>query len=384
MKAIYFASLAILTAANTVQSQVKWEPLNEFDGQIFPSMLLSIATVNITNTQSDPNQIGDRLSTHGISIVNPSKNSRVKVVIGKNALIQESSFEGLLEKAGVEYNVRPKINWDYDALRAVKQSKPINFVFSLSLDGKEVGSKTKTFRVRSINDCLLFYKGTPFSFLFAAYVNEDHPGIDDLLKDALKTGIVSSFDGYQSNDPAQVYRQVLAIWTALQNQKIKYSSITQTASEPTQTLFSQHVRFLDESIKFAQANCVDGSVLMASILRKIGIDPVLVLIPGHCYVGYYADEEHKGVIYLETTLLGNEAVLKNAKVTALVESTDLFNLQSSRTHSQITFDAAIQSANENSQKYRSQFEAHVPGYFLIKIKEARQYGIMPIHFETKP
>src|SRR6185503_5020189 len=68
---------------------------------------------------------------------------------------------------------------------------------------------------------------------------------------------------------------------------------------------SQHVRMIDESINNAQANCVDGSVLLASLLRKIGIEPMLVMVPGHCYLAFHLDEEGKEVAALETTLLGS-------------------------------------------------------------------------------
>ena len=36
-------------------------------------------------------------------------------------------------------------------------------------------------------------------------------------------------------------------------------------------------RFLEQSIRNTQANCVDGTVLFASVLYKLGISPVLVL-----------------------------------------------------------------------------------------------------------
>ena len=38
-------------------------------------------------------------------------------------------------------------------------------------------------------------------------------------------------------------------------------------------------------LKIHQANCADGSVFMASILRKIGYDVSLVLGPGHMWNG---------------------------------------------------------------------------------------------------
>src|SRR4029077_17901195 len=113
------------------------------------------------------------------------------------------------------------------------------------------------------------------SYVFAGYVNEQHPFVDKVLREALDRGIVDSFTGYQSQDSNEVYRQVYALWDALGERDVRYSNITTSAAE-NQVISSQHVRLIDESINNAQANCVDGSVLFASLLRKIDIEPVLV------------------------------------------------------------------------------------------------------------
>ena len=73
-------------------------------------------------------------------------------------------------------------------------------------------------------------------------------------------------------------------------------------------MFSQHVRLIDESITHSQANCVDGSVLLASILRKIGLYASLVLVPGHCFVAFSLDRELEEIRGLETTLIGAQDI----------------------------------------------------------------------------
>ena len=42
-----------------------------------------------------------------------------------------------------------------------------------------------------------------------------------------------------------------------------------------------------QALESSQINCVDGSVLFASLLRSINIEPILVRTPGHMFVGYY-------------------------------------------------------------------------------------------------
>jgi hypothetical protein len=50
---------------------------------------------------------------------------------------------------------------------------------------------------------------------------------------------------------------------------------------------------------------VDGSVLFASVLRQIGIEPILVLVPGHMFMGFYLDPECTKPEFLETTMMGS-------------------------------------------------------------------------------
>ena len=46
-------------------------------------------------------------------------------------------------------------------------------------------------------------------------------------------------------------------------------------------------------------------MLFASeVLRRVGIDPFLVLIPHHAFLGFYLEREHKTTNFLETTRMG--------------------------------------------------------------------------------
>jgi hypothetical protein len=67
---------------------------------------------------------------------------------------------------------------------------------------------------------------------------------------------------------------------------------------------SQHVRSFEEALASGQANCVDGTVLFASLLRKIGIDVQLVLVPGHMFLSYFLQPNQQQRQALETTVLG--------------------------------------------------------------------------------
>jgi hypothetical protein len=74
------------------------------------------------------------------------------------------------------------------------------------------------------------------------------------------------------------------------------------------------VRFLDQSISSSQANCVDGSVLLCSILRKIGLNVGIMLVPGHAYVCVRDQENKQFIAGIETTMLGTSDLRSAVKM----------------------------------------------------------------------
>jgi hypothetical protein len=263
-----------------------------------------------------------------------------------------------------------------------KQSVPVPVHFSVEIgeeDGEE--EQTVTATLRSVNDCPYTIGGgedaVDVSFTFAAYVNEQHPYVEKILREALNEGIVDSFTGYQSGDEQEVYRQVYALWDALTKRDVRYADITVEAAE-NRLVSSQHVRLIDESINNAQANCVDGSVLLASLLRKVGIEPVLVFLPRHCYLGFYLDSAGKKLVFLETTLVGGSPSEERPKVAGLKGVVDA---EQAKSPSWGTFVDAIAMGNADYATNRKKFDAaDDPGYQLVPIAPARQQGILPIAF----
>lgn len=160
---------------------------------------------------------------------------------------------------------------------------------------------------------------------------------------------------------------------------MRYSNITSSAAE-NHVVSSQHVRLIDESINNAQANCVDGSVLFASLLRKIDIEPVLVFVPGHCYLAFYLDAEGRKLVALETTLIGSS--IEDGST----EGVDLKNVVDDVWRSEsswATFRAAIAMGNEDLAKNHAKFnDAADTDYQTISIAAARKLGILPIAFDS--
>lgn len=77
---------------------------------------------------------------------------------------------------------------------------------------------------------------------------------------------------------------------------------------------SQRIKLPSVTLQTGSANCIDSSVLLASALEHIGIDPVIVLVPGHAFLGWKIWADSDVYSFLETTMIGyagfEEAVQK--------------------------------------------------------------------------
>lgn len=275
-----------------VSFTAEYNPL--FDGQLYPSLILGL----------NQSTLQEQYSIFLLSLTAPTDNAVVRVVIDSSALNYVTIMQEVLPHRGTQYHLQPSIKWKYDVLRRLRVPGAVDLTFTLYINDEEVDLKNLHLAYRSVNECplSLVSEGHPvdFRWLFAAYVNEDHPQIEQILTDILAQGTVSRFIGYQGTEK-QVQEQVFAVWYYALSQGLTYSSISCT-SNPSTRANVQHIRFFDEVYSSRQANCVDACVYIASILRKIGLKPVIFVEPCHCYLGYYTDKKRKKIALLETTI----------------------------------------------------------------------------------
>ena len=85
------------------------------------------------------------------------------------------------------------------------------------------------------------------------------------------------------------------VWRYLARRGIRYSMVTGTNNE------HQGVQLFHDAYQDKVANCVDGSVMLASIYGRLGLPCSLVLVPGHCFLQVFVGDDP---VYVETTLLG--------------------------------------------------------------------------------
>lgn len=386
--AIILSTIIVTGASFTNKGQQAWRdfsPLRDkfsyevwcdFDREIFPSVEIAFSKLNVEAFEKlhepekdDAHEFSQEKmgSSIGVRLFDVRKGDRYEIKIqseGRPALISESVYAFTSDGDHAHSVAYPRLNFDYGLLRASRQTTPLNVKFSVSRNGGTPITLNQTWHVRQINDCpigmrirTLKTNGTIKKeaanvaiMTFASYVNENHPAIPRILDEALSTGKVAAFTGYQEGTDLSVIKQLHAIWDVLEKKGIRYSSIGTTTGSKTEV---QHVRLIEDTLSTRQANCVDGSALFASIATKIGLDAYLVLTPGHCYVAI--DMPESVTMGIEMTVLGTES-FGEAVATATLKAEYAFR--------------------RNIKKFE-EYDAE-SGYALVPIALCRELGIQPI------
>jgi hypothetical protein len=112
---------------------------------------------------------------------------------------------------------------------------------------------------------------------------------------AIRDDPSAGFDGYQSIDPdsddptAGVDAQVAAIWSALTHDfQLGYIN-----PPPTYTVKSQRLRTPSDVISGRFGTCIDLALILCACLEYVNIYPVMFLLSGHAFPGYWRSEEDR-------------------------------------------------------------------------------------------
>jgi hypothetical protein len=116
----------------------------------------------------------------------------------------------------------------------------------------------------------------------ACWVTPNAPDVMECLLRAaarLPAGI-----GGHVRDPDAVRAQVQAIYETLAETKLAYVNSVQAVGDAR--AFVQRVRLPAESLRGRAANCLDRTLLFASLLEAASLRPALVVLPGHALLAW--------------------------------------------------------------------------------------------------
>ena len=141
------------------------------------------------------------------------------------------------------------------------------------------------------------------------------------------------------------------------------------------SIFLLRVGTFDDALESSQINCVDGSVLFASLLRAINIEPILVRTPGHMFVGYYTDNSHKDMNFLETTMIG-DVDLDDFFPDEQLDSTMVGKSQNEM--SLLTFEKSKEYAHRKYSADSARIHTLPRQYMFLEISKALRRKIQPL------
>ncbi len=299
----------------------------DFNEIIYPSFIYTVTEL--------ARSTGDKEASIFFSLnIKTNKRGDYKIVIKENKLIEETILNTSLNEG--ENTIPLNLNWKFNDFVHIRTPGFVTFSAKL-IDNETDQELTNAYTLlnyRSSNECVygMTYNNSfsPTGQFFLAYVNEDKTDLIDpflaIARDNYnKTAAVklSGWNGYQSG-AAGVSMQILAIVQELNRRGFSYSNITDT-SNTSKNILSQYVRFTEQSLYNTEANCVEGTVLLASLLTRIGIECALVIVPGHMYLGYKQDPNVNSYTPIETTAIGNNMTNFKQYVVGLYANINSFN-----------------------------------------------------------
>ncbi len=113
--------------------------------------------------------------------------------------------------------------------------------------------------------------------------------------------------------------------------------------------YNQRIRTPYDVLSQKSGNCIETTLLYASLAEALDLEAAIVQIPGHAYAGVRLDEENAQYYFIETTLIGRAS-----------------------------FADAVASGNAKWEETLPHLEAGDDGYFWINVKDAREMGILPM------
>lgn len=126
--------------------------------------------------------------------------------------------------------------------------------------------------------------------LLPAYVTPNDPALAPLLKSAAallgQSSHSTAMDGYQTGDPSRAYLLAAALWSAVAGKSLTYANPPGSFEQ-----VGQKTRRVATVLTDGLATCLDTSLLFASGLEAMGLNPVLVMMKGHCFAGVWLVEK---------------------------------------------------------------------------------------------
>ncbi|TCK21370.1 DUF4011 domain-containing protein [Pseudonocardia endophytica] len=176
---------------------------------------------------------------------------------------------------------------DPTAMLQVEEQRPGTVTARLDVDGQVWAEQVTAVQLLAAHQWTAGPVGLALEML-AAHVMPNHPAITALASEvadrlAATTGD-PSLQGYQAG-PERVDRIVDAVYEVMQARGIGYAEPPASWADE-----GQKVRTPGEVLDGRIGTCLDTVVTMAAVLEQAGVRPLLWVVEGHAFLGYWRDE----------------------------------------------------------------------------------------------
>lgn len=200
--------------------------------------------------------------------------------------------------------------------------------------------------------------------MLSSFITPNHPAVVPVIQRAAvileKWTGSPSFDEYQSRNPNRVVKQMAAIYEAIAEQNIVYSSVP-----PSFEAYGQRVRLVDAVLSQKLGNCLDMSLLYASCLEAIGLHALIIIVNGHAFAGAWLTRETFPDSTIDDISFLTKRTADGINEIMLVETTGM------NKGMDMDFDKAVTAADNRLLN---------PSNFILAldVKRARFSGIRPL------
>lgn len=256
----------------------------------------------------------------------------------------------------------PKVEFNYDFFRGVSERIKTHFFIEIKNENEEV-IFNKAYKINIMP--FQHWLGTNiYPQLTAAYIVPNDQEVKRIVSQAgekLKTWTGSpSFDGYQSNQAENVRMQAAAIYASLQKENIAYKNPPASFER-----FGQNIRYPQEIIQYKNGTCLDLAFLLAACLEAVGINPLVIFINEHAFVGFWLQDKNFTESCVNDYTSLTKRFSKGIHEIELIEATSLVNGKN------YSFEEAVQLGHQNLDTSYT-FDC------VIDVVTARHLGFNPV------
>ena len=257
---------------------------------------------------------------------------------------------------------------DPSAMLQVEEARPGRLIATVEVNGTLVHEQSVDVRVLAARQWLAQPKELALEVL-PAFVMPNDPAVGRLVDEAaalLRQGTGSpSIEGYQTG-PERVDEIVSAVFTAAQAREIRYSEPPASWADAGQKIRTPH-EVLDGRV----GTCLDTAVVLAAALEQSGVHPLLWVVEGHAFLGYWRTES-------------SLANIVHTEVADVVNYIDLGLIQLVET----TLVTAREQRVPFADTHRRPYVEHLTGDLakvqgVVDVFTARRNGVLPLPSRTR-